>query len=73
MLLQKGKKKFAVIVGAGTGVAVGTATGAAAGTGTVAAVTGTSVAAGSAVSKKAKVMVVPTVEKAMTRNKKYSS
>ena len=57
MLLQKGKKKFAVIVGAGTGVAVGTATGAAVGTGT----------AGGTASKKAKVMVVPTVEKAMTR------
>uniref|UniRef100_A0A2N9IJF0 Transposase MuDR plant domain-containing protein n=1 Tax=Fagus sylvatica TaxID=28930 RepID=A0A2N9IJF0_FAGSY len=75
---SKGKKKSVVTVGAGTGVAAGTVTGAAAGigtaaaTGTVAAATGTSVAAGTAAaggaaSKKAKVVVVPTVEKAMTR------
>ncbi len=76
MLLQKGKKKGAVIVGAGTSgqaaacgrlASAGGATGSASGaTGSVGA-TGTGAAAGGGASRKAKVVVVATVEKAMAR------
>uniref|UniRef100_A0A2N9ETW0 SWIM-type domain-containing protein n=1 Tax=Fagus sylvatica TaxID=28930 RepID=A0A2N9ETW0_FAGSY len=73
---SKGKKKSrgagaagtAGAGGAGTaGAAEGAGTAGTAGAGTGAGTAGTTAGAGGAASKKAKVMVVPTVEKAMTR------